>query len=52
MTINVAACTGGIDKLSRPSATVGSPMPKTPLTHPPQNKLSAISSAVEVTATF
>jgi hypothetical protein len=27
-------------------------MPKTPLTHPPQNKLSAISSAVEVTATF
>ena len=49
MTINVAASTGGIDRLSRPRATVGSPMPNTPFTHPPQNRLSATNSTVDVT---
>ena len=30
-------------------ATVGNPMPNTPFTHPPQNRLSATNSTVEVT---
>jgi hypothetical protein len=52
MMISVAASTGGIDKLSRPSETVGNPMPNTPFTHPPQNKLSATNSTVDVTQRF
>jgi hypothetical protein len=48
MTMSVAASTGGMNKLSSPSETAGRPMPKTPLTNPAQNKLSAIHTNVAV----